>query len=182
MNHRGGVRTARRTTSDAAKSSVGLLGRRVSIRLGYQLGVGFYDWTGNDLRLEGTITTVGRLMRSLQSNNVQPDDLFPRVLRTALRELAIEQLSRIAEIARSRGREIPAHLLVAMRKTEADHLHVPDFRYQAEKRFEALVRDRAATHPGLHSGTQVGGRDDGNGDVSRFGKRDTSPFDSPVPV
>lgn len=103
------------------------------IRLGYELGVGFYDWTGNDLRLEGTITTKGRLRRSLQASVVQPDDLLPAALRTALRTVALQKLSRIVDLARANGRDVPAQLLAAIRKSEVDHLYVPDFRYQAEE-------------------------------------------------
>ncbi|MGN6505088.1 MAG: hypothetical protein ACTHM6_05935 [Tepidisphaeraceae bacterium] len=117
------------------------------IRLGYELGVGFYDWSGNDLRLAGTITSKGQLKRSLQANIVQPDDLLPTPLRTDLRELGIRQLVGIIAVARTQGREVPTHLHDALRAAERDHLFVPDFRYQSEQDLEQwcdIVRPQVA--------------------------------------
>jgi hypothetical protein len=113
------------------------------IRLGYELGVGFYDWTGNGIRLAGTITTSGRLKRSLQADIVQPDDLLLNALRSELRNAAIRQMSKIIQAARQNGQGVSHHLLVEMRNAQADHLRVPDFRYQTEEDLErwcAIVR------------------------------------------
>ena len=119
------------------------------LRVGYVLGVGFYDWTGNTIRLLGTVSKVGIVNRSLMADEVQPECLLPGVLRDRLRDLAIRKLSLIATTGQHRDPAAPRYvkypgdILKPLRRAKEDAGHVPDFRYQDEadlKSWCAVVR------------------------------------------
>jgi hypothetical protein len=108
------------------------------IRMGYELGVGFYDWTGNTIQLIGGVSKLGLVKRALQANSVQPDDLLPAHLRSELRSAALQKLIMIARSAQAKNSNAPnflqsaGHILGPLRRSETDALYVPDFRYQNE--------------------------------------------------
>jgi hypothetical protein len=106
------------------------------IRMGYELGVGSYDWTGNTIQLVGTVSTLGLVKRALLADALQPDDLLPPALRGRLRELGLTKLlaiSRLAKTTDAAGRPIlPADIFRPMRRASEDPLYVPAFRYQGE--------------------------------------------------
>ncbi len=106
------------------------------IRMGYELGVGFYDWTESTIQLLGTVSTLGIVKRSLLANIMQPDDSLPTSLRTQLRTAARLKLSKILAAQPSPLQNFsPAvpPIVEKMKRAECDHLYVPDFRYRSLK-------------------------------------------------
>ena len=122
---------------------------RHHLRMGYELGAGFYDWTGNTIRLLRTVRKLGNAYPSLLADGEQLECALPDALRDRLRDLAVRKLSLIATTGQHRDPAAPRYvkypgdILKPLRRAREDAGYVPDFRYQDEadlKSWCAVVR------------------------------------------
>ena len=110
------------------------------LTIGYELGVGYYDWTGNSIELQGEVrTATQRHVASLEPSAVLPQSgTYPIALRNSLRMLGVRRLSELLEQGQVDDPASPNYVILhesfhdELRAANQNPRYVPPFRYLDE--------------------------------------------------